>query len=193
MIDDFLDFTSRAVYLPLSKLLACRETNLAGIASALVPQHKSASRPADVRARINSRSNLASPAKIIIIKRPWAWLMSAQLSCSNRNAPRRSPMAWTTFSRSRVDTSLLTYRNPIHSTAGPLAVDEQDIKRTSLKDHFFVHLSNLGALGQSTSSRMWTCPSQIDEMAHVETFTSDPANGRAGLLVGKARSATSAS
>jgi hypothetical protein len=82
-----------------------------------------------------------------------------------------------------LDTPLLTYRDPLHSTAGPLTLDEQAIKSTSLKDYFFAHLSNLGALGQIIIVENVDLPSRIDEMAHVETFTGDPTNGRAGLLM----------
>jgi hypothetical protein len=84
-----------------------------------------------------------------------------------------------------LDTPLLTYRDPLHSTAGPLNADEQAIKNTSLKDHFFAHLSSLGALGQIIVVENVELPSHIAEMAHVETFTGDPANGRAGLLTGR--------
>jgi hypothetical protein len=84
-----------------------------------------------------------------------------------------------------LDTPLLTYRDPLHSTAGPLTLDEQAIKSTSLKDYFFAHLSNLGALGQIIIVENVDLPSRIDEMAHVETFTGDPTNGRAGLLMGE--------
>lgn len=92
-----------------------------------------------------------------------------------------------------LDTPLLTYRDPLHSAAGPLSADEQAIKSTSLKDYFFAHLSSLGALGQIIVVENVELPSRIAEMAHVETFTGDPANGRAGLLAGRSRSATSAS
>jgi hypothetical protein len=82
-----------------------------------------------------------------------------------------------------LDTPLLTYRDPL-SPAGPLMADEQAIKSTSLKDYFFAHLSSLGALGQIVVVENVDLPSRIAEMAHVETFTGDPTNGRAGLLAG---------
>jgi hypothetical protein len=82
-----------------------------------------------------------------------------------------------------LDTPLLTYRDPLHSTAGPLSADEEAIKSTSLKDHFFAHLSSLGA--QIIVIENVDLPSRIAEMAHVETFTGDPATGRAGLLPGR--------
>jgi hypothetical protein len=84
-----------------------------------------------------------------------------------------------------LDTPLLTYRDPLHSTAGPLSADEQAIKSTSLKDYFFAHLASLRALGQIVIIENVDLPSRISEMAHVEIFTGDPANDRAGLLVGR--------
>ena len=92
-----------------------------------------------------------------------------------------------------LDTPLLTYRDPLHSAAGPLSADEQAIKNTSLKDYFFAHLSSVAALGQIIVVENVDLPSRIAEMAHVETFTGDPAIGRAGLLAVRPRSATSAS
>jgi hypothetical protein len=86
-----------------------------------------------------------------------------------------------------LDTPFLTYRDPLHSTAGPLSADEQAIKSTSLKDYFFAHLASLRALGQIVIVENVDLPSRISEMAHVETFTGDPANDHAGLLAGRPR------
>jgi hypothetical protein len=69
--------------------------------------------------------------------------------------------------------------------AGPLSADEEAIKSTSLKDYFFDHLSSLSALGQIIVIENVDLPSRIAEIAYVETFTGDPANGRAGLLAGR--------
>ena len=90
-----------------------------------------------------------------------------------------------------LDTPLLTYRDPLHSVAGPLSADEQEIKSTSLKDHFFQHLSSLGTLGQIIVVENVDLPSNIAEIAHVEIFTGDPATGRVGLFARRPRNATS--
>jgi hypothetical protein len=92
-----------------------------------------------------------------------------------------------------LDTPLLTYRDPLHSAAGPLSADEQAIKSTSLKDYFFTHLASLSALGQIIVVENVDLPSGIAQIGHVETFTGDPAHGRPGLLAPRPRGATAAS
>jgi hypothetical protein len=81
-----------------------------------------------------------------------------------------------------LDTPLLTYRDPLHSNGGTLSADEQSIKNTSLKDFFFEHLSRIGEMGQLLIIENVDLPANIASLAHVETFTGDPASGRAGLF-----------
>src|SRR5208337_4745810 len=90
-----------------------------------------------------------------------------------------------------LDTPLLTYRDPLHSIAGPLSADEQAIKSTSLKDYFFSQLSSLGDLGQIIVVENVDLPSNIAEIAHVETFTGDRTIGRVGLFSRRPSRATS--
>jgi hypothetical protein len=81
-----------------------------------------------------------------------------------------------------LDTPLLAYRDPIHSKQGPLSDDEHVLRNTSLKDFFFEHLSRNGDKGQFVVIENIDLPPGIEGLAHVETFTGDPASDRAGLL-----------
>ena len=92
-----------------------------------------------------------------------------------------------------LDTPLLTYRDPLHSAAGPLSADEQAIKSTSLKEYFFEHLASLTALGQIIIVENVDLPSGIAQLGHVETFTGDPASGRPGMLTPPLRGGPAAS
>jgi hypothetical protein len=78
-----------------------------------------------------------------------------------------------------LDTPLLTYRDPIKS---PLAADEQELSNTSLKEFFFDHLSRVSDKGQIIVVENVDLPPNIRDLAHVETFTGDPSNGRFGLF-----------
>ena len=73
-----------------------------------------------------------------------------------------------------LDTPLLTYREPLHSAAGPLSADDQVIKSTFLKDYFFAHLSSLGALGQIIVVENVDLPSRIAEMIAAAMFGKVP-------------------
>src|ERR1700719_961776 len=61
------------------------------------------SRPSPVRARINSRSNSASPPSTVSIRRPWAVVVSAHVSLSERKPAPLPVIAASVFNRSRVD------------------------------------------------------------------------------------------
>jgi hypothetical protein len=80
-----------------------------------------------------------------------------------------------------LDTPLLTYRDPLR-TNSPLSDDEEVLKKSSLKDHFFEHLSSVSKLGQIIVVENVDLPAGIDKWANVETFTGDLANGRFGLF-----------
>jgi hypothetical protein len=110
-----------------------------------------------------------------------AFKVALSMFCRERNLPHPGFLV--------LDTPLLTYRDPLHSTAGPLSADEQVIKSSSLKDYFFAHLASLSALGQIIIVENVDLPSRIGEIANVETFTGDPTNGRTGLLGGSPRRA----
>ncbi|MCU1250301.1 MAG: Chromosome partition protein smc [Edaphobacter sp.] len=81
-----------------------------------------------------------------------------------------------------LDTPLLTYRDPIRSKAGALTADEEELSKTSLKSHFFEHLSSVSDKGQFIVLENIDPPAGIELLAHVEAFTGDPENGRKGLL-----------
>ncbi len=80
-----------------------------------------------------------------------------------------------------LDTPLLTYRDPI-KTKSPLGDDEKELRNTSLKEHFFEHLSKVSAQGQIIVVENIDLPNNIRSLANVEIFTGDPNNGRAGLF-----------
>jgi hypothetical protein len=104
-----------------------------------------------------------------------AFKVALLIFCRERNLPHPGFLI--------LDTPLLTYRDPLHSSAGPLTPDEQILKSSSLKDHFFAHLSRTGALAQIVVIENVDLPPGIEGLAHVETFTGDPANGRGGLFL----------
>jgi hypothetical protein len=81
-----------------------------------------------------------------------------------------------------LDTPLLTYRDPIHSSAGALTADEQAIVNTSLKDFFFAHLSSLLKIGQFLVVENVDLPTAVAGIANVVTFTGDRTSGRTGLF-----------
>jgi hypothetical protein len=56
------------------------------------------------------------------------------------------------------------------------------LRNTSLKDFFFRHLSARGDKGQFVVIENIDLPPAIERLAHLETFTGDPASGRSGLL-----------
>jgi hypothetical protein len=80
-----------------------------------------------------------------------------------------------------LDTPLLTYRDPI-KTDSPLSSDEQVLKNTSLKEHFFEHLAKVAEHGQILVVENIDLPTNIGSLANVEIFTGDPNNGRVGLF-----------
>ena len=82
-----------------------------------------------------------------------------------------------------MDTPLLTYRDPLkNKKAGALSADEQALQNTSLKDFFFEHLAEVAKLGQIIVVENVDLPANLDSVAHLETFTGDPSNGRFGLF-----------
>lgn len=87
-----------------------------------------------------------------------------------------------------LDTPLLTYRDPIHSKAGPLSPDEAALSNTSLKDFFFEHLSKNGDTCQFMVIENVDLPSGIEKLGKVEVLTGDPTTGRMGLFYPARRS-----
>lgn len=81
-----------------------------------------------------------------------------------------------------LDTPLLTYRDPIHSDAGELSQDEQELANTSLKDFFYEHLAEAGPSKQFIVVENVDVPASIASSANVERFTGDSTAGRAGLF-----------
>ena len=59
--------------------------------------------PSPQRERISSRSNSASPPRTVMIRRPWAFVVSAQASLRLRKLAPRSLMVLSRLSRSRVE------------------------------------------------------------------------------------------
>ena len=102
-----------------------------------------------------------------------AFKVALLLFCHERNLPHPGFLV--------LDTPLLTYRDPIRSK-DPLTEDEQALRNTSLKDFFFEHLSRNGDKGQFVVIENVDLPPGIEGLAHLETFTGDPASGRSGLL-----------
>jgi uncharacterized protein YijF (DUF1287 family) len=81
-----------------------------------------------------------------------------------------------------LDTPLLTYRDPITSRYGELEPDEEEILHTSLKDHFFRHLSANARAGQFVILENIDPPVDIARLANVEVFYGRRGGGRAGLF-----------
>ncbi|MBB4263359.1 MULTISPECIES: hypothetical protein [unclassified Bradyrhizobium] len=102
-----------------------------------------------------------------------AFKVALLIYCRERNLPHPGFLV--------LDTPLLTYRDPLR-TNSPLSDDEEALKKSSLKDHFFEHLSSVSKLGQIIVVENVDLPKGIDKWANVETFTGDPANGRFGLF-----------
>jgi hypothetical protein len=84
-----------------------------------------------------------------------------------------------------LDTPLLTYRDPLSSRHGPLSADDEPIRNTSLKEFFFEHLAAHSAQSQFVVVENVDLPEGIEALAKVQTFTSDPGSGRAGLFLGR--------
>ncbi len=102
-----------------------------------------------------------------------AFKVALLIFCRERNLPHPGFLL--------LDTPLLTYRDPIKSNS-PLGADEQALRNTSLKEHFFEHLSKTASLGQIIVIENVDLPPNIQSMAKVEIFTGDPRNGRFGLF-----------
>jgi hypothetical protein len=104
-----------------------------------------------------------------------AFKVALLMFCRERNLPHPGFII--------LDTPLLTYRDPLENKkAGALSADELALQNTSLKDFFFAHLAEVATLGQIIVVENVDLPSGIDDLAHVETFTGDPSNGRFGLF-----------
>jgi seryl-tRNA synthetase len=80
-----------------------------------------------------------------------------------------------------LDTPLLTYRDPL-SNRGPLEGDEEELRKTALKQYFFEHLAANGEQGQFVVIENIDLPDNLTELGHVETFTGEPSAPRTGLF-----------
>ena len=67
-----------------------------------------------------------------------------------------------------LDTPLLTYRDPLHSGAGPLSDDEQASEY--VVEFSLQHLSSIADLGQFLVVENVDLPANIANLAYVETF-----------------------
>ena len=74
-----------------------------GLRPSFTPLATARARPSPVLARINSRSNSASPPRTVSISRPCGVVVSAHASPSDRNPAPCSPILAKTFNRSRVE------------------------------------------------------------------------------------------
>ncbi len=81
-----------------------------------------------------------------------------------------------------LDTPLLTYRDPIRTTKGPLAADEKELQNTSLRDFFFEHLASLSSFADFIIIENIDPPSGIEKLGNTQVFTAEPGSGRIGLF-----------
>lgn len=81
-----------------------------------------------------------------------------------------------------LDTPLLTYRDPMKSPGDSLTAEEQELRRTDLKERFFKHLGHIGDRAQFIVFENVDPPAGIEEYASVTAFTNDSDTGRQGLL-----------
>jgi hypothetical protein len=81
-----------------------------------------------------------------------------------------------------LDTPLITYRDPMQSRGGSLEMDEQQIRKSDLKERMFEHLGSLATIGQLIIFDNADPPSNALTFAAIEAFTNDPTEGRQGLL-----------
>lgn len=79
-----------------------------------------------------------------------------------------------------LDSPLVTYRDPMTSKGGALTNDEEELRRTTLKQHFFDYLAKMD--GQSIVLENVDPPTAIETLARVSVFTGQRGDGRAGLL-----------
>jgi hypothetical protein len=103
-----------------------------------------------------------------------AFKVALLLFCREKNLPHPGFLI--------LDTPLLTYRDPITSRYGELAGDEEQLSKTSLKEHFFRHLSANAHLSQFIILENIDPPADIGDTVHVETFYGRRGGARAGLF-----------
>jgi hypothetical protein len=103
-----------------------------------------------------------------------AFKVALLLFCRERNMPHPGFLV--------LDTPLLTYRDPITSRFGELESDEKEMLRSSLKEHFFAHLSKHSKDGQFIILENVDPPANIGSLANVEVFSGEHGVGRFGLF-----------
>ncbi len=83
-----------------------------------------------------------------------------------------------------LDSPLVTYRDPIKNKKhGDLSKDEEELKKTKLKENFFIYLAKVKESGQFIVLENVDPPMNISDYAHVEVFYGNPEAGRAGLFI----------
>lgn len=81
-----------------------------------------------------------------------------------------------------LDTPLLTYREPLKNARhGDLAADEEALKATSLREHFYTHLASLGDKAQFIILENVDPPADLS-IATTTLFTGELGNDRFGLF-----------
>ena len=81
-----------------------------------------------------------------------------------------------------LDSPLITYRDPLKRPGDRLTLDEEEIRKTDLKQRFFDHVGHLGERTQVVVFENIDPPEGVENYALVEAFTNDPGEGRQGLL-----------
>lgn len=81
-----------------------------------------------------------------------------------------------------LDTPLLTYREPMTSRHGELAVDEAQMKTAPVAANFYEHLIGISAWAQVIVLENADPPSDFSDRANVQIFTGRRGGGRHGLF-----------
>lgn len=101
-----------------------------------------------------------------------AFKVALLLFCQQRGLPHPGFLV--------LDTPLLTYRDPIGDDT--LTPDEVVLASSSLKEHFFEHLSGMSGAGQFVIVENVDPPAGLATIANVQVFSGSRAAGRAGLF-----------
>ena len=105
-----------------------------------------------------------------------AFKVALMMFCRERDLPHPGFLV--------LDTPLLTYRDPMGEDR--LEDDERVLAASSLKEHFFKHLSSISDVGQFIIVENIDPPAGLDRIAHIEIFHGSGGGGRRGLFEGSA-------